>query len=552
MLKSLTIKNYALIDNIEWNPDIGLNIVTGETGSGKSILLDALGLILGERADVKVLRNMDEKCIVEGHFDIELYNLQSFFDSQNIDFEVHTILRREINQKGISRAFINDTPVNITQLKELGNQLIDLHSQHQNLNLNDANYQLEIIDKMAGNEKLLKSYQLLFNEFQTTSKELFLLQEMEKKAKADLDYFQFQLSELEEAKFEKIDLIALEEEINLLTNAEVIKENVSKVNDLLNLGEQTIYASLKDAYSNLKKISIQSNVLAELTERINIAAIEIKDISNELENYNETIQYDPKKIEVFTERINIVYALLKKHNAQNIEQLMLVKDQFQSKIDGIENIDNQIETLQQLVEKQTTKLTTLSDQLSTNRKKTSPILEQKSKAILKELSMPNASMKIDWIVLDHFTASGCDQTKFLFSANKGSQLQEFKKVASGGEIARVMLTIKAIISETTTMPTIIFDEIDTGVSGEVANKMGEMMKKMGKKIQVLTNTHLPQIAVKGNVHFKVSKSVSGNKTTSQIKLLSEKERVLEIAQMLSGQATTEISIANAQEMLALS
>ena len=405
---------------------------------------------------------------------------------------------------------------------------------------------------MAGNEKLLKSYQLLFNEFQTTSKELFLLQEMEKKAKADLDYFQFQLSELEEAKFEKIDLLALEEEINLLTNAEAIKENVSKVNDLLNLGEQTIYASLKDAHSNLKKISVQSNVIAELTERINIAAIEIKDISTELENYNETIQYDPKKIEVLTERINIVYALLKKHNAQNIEQLILVKDQFQSKIDGIENIDNQIETLQQLVEKQTTKLTTLSDQLSTNRKKTSPILEQKSKAILKELSMPNASMKIDWIVLDHFTATGCDQTKFLFSANKGSQLQEFKKVASGGEIARVMLTIKAIISETTTMPTIIFDEIDTGVSGEVANKMGEMMKKMGKKIQVLTNTHLPQIAVKGNVHFKVSKSVSGNKTTSQIKLLSEKERVLEIAQMLSGQATTEISIANAQEMLALS
>jgi DNA repair protein RecN (Recombination protein N) len=551
MLKSLTIKNYALIENIEWNPDKGLNIVTGETGSGKSILLDALGLILGERTDVKVLRNPEEKCIVEGHFEIENYNLNSFFDQNDIDFQNHTILRREINQKGVSRAFINDTPVNITQLKELGIQLIDLHSQHQNLSLNDANYQLEIIDKVAGNEKLLKEYQNLFGEYQVSKKELFQLQELEKKAKADLDYFQFQLNELEEAKFENIDLTALEEETNLLSNAEQIKANVSTVSEMLNYGERNISASLKETVASLKKFSSQSKVLSELTERLNSTAIEVKDIATELESYNETIQYDPKKIELLNEKLNTLYALLKKHNCQNIEQLKEVKASFEEKVSCIDTIDIKIEALQKLVERQTEKLNKISFQLSQIRKKHSPLLEQKTKTILKELSMQNALMQIEWLSTNGFTSTGMDQVRFLFSANKGSQLQEFKKVASGGEIARVMLAVKAVVSESTTMPTIIFDEIDTGVSGEVASKMGEIMKKMSKKIQVLTNTHLPQIAVKGNVHFKVSKSVSGNKTTSEIKLLNEKERVLEIAQMLSGHATTQTSIANAQELLSM-
>jgi DNA repair protein RecN (Recombination protein N) len=551
MLKSLTIKNYALIDNIEWNIYNGFNIVTGETGSGKSILLDALGLILGERADVKVLRNPEEKCIVEGHFEIENYNLKNFFEQNDIDFQDHAILRREINQKGVSRAFINDTPVNIAQLKELSVQLIDLHYQHQNLNLNDPIYQLQIIDKIAKNEKLLNEYQIVFGNYENSKKELLQLKELEKKAKADLNYFQFQLTELEEAKFENIDLPTLEEEVNLLANAEEIKATVVVTTEMLNYSEQNVANKLKEAHSSLKKFAGKSKILFDLSDRLNSATIEVKDIANELENYSETIVHEPKKIELLTEKLNTIYALLKKHNSQNIEELIVLKNQFEEKINGIESIDSKIETLQHLVNEQIVKLTKLSNQLSEIRKKIVPILEQKTKLILKDLSMPNASMQIELIILDNFTIYGKDQAKFLFSANKGSQLQEFKKVASGGEIARVMLSVKAVVSESTTMPTIIFDEIDTGVSGEVASKMGDIMKKMSKKIQVLTNTHLPQIAVKGNAHFKVSKITINNKTTSQIKLLNEKERVLEIAQMLSGRITTETAIANAQELLSM-
>jgi DNA repair protein RecN (Recombination protein N) len=549
MLKHLSVQNYALIDKLEVELTDGLTIITGETGAGKSILLGALGLIAGSRADTQSLQDKTKKCIIEAAFSIKEYKLKDFFKENELDYEAISTIRREINPEGKSRAFINDTPVTLNQLKELGERLIDIHSQHQTLSLNGADFQLSVVDAFAKHEDVLIEYKTEFKNYKSLEKQLNELIERESQAKKDLDYFQFQFNELEDANLKAGEQVDMEQELETLNNAEDIKLNLSKAAFSLAGGEQNLLSSFNEIKAILNSLSKFKPEIAELNTRINSAYIELKDISNELESLEQEIVYNPKRIELLNEKLDAIYRLQQKHQVKTIDELISIKDELSNKLLDFSSLETEIQKTKSALEQSKKTLAAKSKTLSDNRKKVIPKIEKEIATLLSALSMPNAQLKINQTALELFGTTGIDKINFLFSANKGSDFKELNKVASGGELSRLMLSIKSLIAQLTALPTIIFDEIDTGVSGDVADKVGSIMNTMSDKMQVITITHLPQIASKGASHLFVYKEDKNNKTYSNIKKLNNEERIQEIAKMLSTGSPTAAAISNAKELL---
>jgi DNA repair protein RecN (Recombination protein N) len=549
MLQHLSVQNYALIDQLEIDFSGGLTIITGETGAGKSILLGALGLVAGNRADAQSLQDKTKKCVIEAVFDIKEYALNAFFDAEELDYDVTTTIRREINPEGKSRAFINDTPVTLSQLKELTERLIDIHSQHQTLTLNGTEFQLSVVDAYAGHTDLLKQYSTDFKQFKLVEKKLNELIEREMQAKKDLDYFQFQFNELEEADLQRGKQQEWEQELEALNNAEEIKLNLSKATFGLSGGEQNLLASLNEIKVVLAPFAKFKTELNELSTRVNSAYIELKDISNELENMEQDIVYDPKRIEEITARLDVIYRLQQKHQVKTIEELIVIREETNDKLLDFGSLESEIEKVRKELQQFHDSLSAASKKITANRKKVIPKIEKELASLLASLSMPNAQLKIEHTDLQSFTATGTDKVSFLFSANKGSDFKELNKVASGGELSRLMLSIKSSLAQLTALPTIIFDEIDTGVSGDVADKIGIIMNQMAGNMQVITITHLPQIASKGGSHLFVYKEDKNNKTYSSIRRLTKEERIQEVAKMLSTGNPTTAAINNAKELL---
>ncbi|MES2285935.1 MAG: DNA repair protein RecN [Bacteroidota bacterium] len=549
MLKHLSIQNYALIDKLEVDFSDGLTIITGETGAGKSILLGALGLIAGSRADTQSLQDKTKKCIVEASFNIKEYALKDFFWANELDYEITTNIRREITPEGKSRAFINDTPVTLTQLKGLAERLIDIHSQHQTLTLNGSEFQLSVVDAYANHADSLAEYSISFKQFKALEKALNELLTKESQAKKDLDYFQFQFNELEEAGLKPDEQAVIEQELEGLNNAEDIKSNLSKAATGLNGGEQNLLASLNEIKSLLASQAKFKPEINELSTRLNSSYIELKDISNELESLEQDIVYDPKRIDKLTIQLDAIYRLQQKHQVKSVEELITIKEDLSNKLLEFNSLETEIEKTKKELTSVQRSLTALAKKIAANRKKEIPKIEKEIASLLSALSMPNAQLKVEHIETEILTANGTDKVNFLFSANKGSDFKELNKVASGGELSRLMLSIKSLIAQLTALPTIIFDEIDTGVSGDVADKVGSIMNLMAKAMQVITITHLPQIASKGESHLFVYKEDKNDKTYSNIKKLTVNERVQEIAKMLSTGTPTAAAISNAKELL---
>jgi DNA repair protein RecN (Recombination protein N) len=549
MLKTLSIRNYALIDALEIDLAKGLTIITGETGAGKSILLGALGLLLGDRADSSSLYDKEQKCVVEGTFQVKEYGLKDFFEENDLDYANETVIRREITPEGKSRAFINDTPVNISLLKMIANNLVDVHSQHETLTLNESSFQLEAVDAVASSGELLAEYKTAFKNFRKVSEQLRDLNEKEAKAKKDLDYFNFQFEELNAAQLKKDQQPELEAELQTLENAEAIKSGLSKSAFTLDGAEESLLAALTDIKNTLSQLAKFNPQVAQLSERINSAHIELKDISSELESLNDEIIHDPKRIEEVQERLDVIYRLQQKHSVKTIEELIVLRDELEKKISDIGSLEMQIKSLEAEQEKLRGKVLDLAGKLSKKRATAAPKLAKEVKETLQQLGMPNAELNVQIEKLELPAASGMDKVTFLFSANKGSVAQQLNKVASGGELSRLMLSLKSLLAKHTSLPTIIFDEIDSGISGDVAAKTGLILEQMAGTMQVLTITHLPQVASKGKSHLFVYKEEIGKRTVTRIKALNKEERVQEIAKMLSAGKVGEAAIKNAKELL---
>ena len=551
MLSRLYIRNYALIDTLDISFDKGLNIITGETGAGKSIIMGALSLILGSRIEGKYFFNQDQKCIIEGYFNIGAYHLQSFFDEHDMDYETETIIRREISVDGKSRAFINDSPVNLAILKSLGEQLIDVHSQHATLQINTEAFQLLVIDSIAGNAELKLAFEKTFKEYRSTKKKLEELKGAIKNANAELDYHQFLFDELEQANLQDGEQTRLEEEQQQLENAEEIKRGLLSAVNYLTEQEANAVSLIKDALGQLQHIEKYMPASEDLFTRLQSTHIELKDIVNEIEGLEQTVVLDESRLDSVNDRLNIIYTLQKKHRVEQVGELIALRNDLESKIISASSQEELLITLEKQLTSVLQVLKDLAGQLSSSRKDVLPQIQDHVASVLAEVGMPHARLHIELQSLDEtqFKESGQDSVQFLFSANKGQELQPIHKVASGGELSRVMLAIKSLIARSTALPTIIFDEIDTGISGEVALKVGEIMQRLASHMQVLAITHLPQIASKGKSHFKVYKEDSGDKTQSNIVLLNQQERVLEVAQMLSGANPGEAAIKHATELI---
>jgi DNA repair protein RecN (Recombination protein N) len=550
MLQKLAISNYALIDDLEISFDKGLNILTGETGAGKSIILGALSLILGQRAESRYFFNQQKKCVIEGTFLINGFHLKSFFEENDLDHEAETILRREITADGKSRSFVNDTPVNLTILKQLGEKLIDIHSQHATLEINDPEFQLLVVDSVAGHGELLSDYRSKFKTYKKNTSRLQQLIADSDKAKTDLDYYQFQFDELEKAKLEAGEQEKLEADLYTLSNAEEIKRSLVAACHLVQEGETSALLQLREATHHLSSLEKFNPAIAELHERLKSTVIELKDISSEIENIEQRTHTDEAKTIEINERLSVIYTLQKKHRVSTNIELLQLQDDLSEKIQQAVHGDEAIEKLQKQIAAEEKDLEELAGQLSANRTKAIPQIEKQVVQSLSEMGMGNSTLKIELSPIP-LGADGTDHVRFLFSANKGHALAEMSKVASGGELSRLMLSIKSLIASHTALPTIIFDEIDAGVSGEIANKVGLIMEHLAQNLQVITITHLPQIASKGNSHYFVYKDDASATTYTRIKQLSEQERVLEIAKMLSGDKPGESALQNARELLSL-
>lgn len=549
MITSLSIENFALIEKLSIDFSSGFSTITGETGAGKSILLGALGLVLGKRADLTSLKNKNEKCIIEAHFQIANYHLQSFFSSNDLDYEDETIIRREILPSGKSRAFINDTPVNLQELQDLSLFLIDIHSQHQTQELSEEDFQFQIIDSIANNQDSIAQYELFLKSFKKQKSDLVLLRSQMQQALKEQDYNSFLLQELLEADLISCDQSELEATLEKLTNVEVIKENLVKASLLANEEQFGVLHNLKEMKIALQKASSFSSVYHSLFERLNSALIELDDIVKEMNNELENLTNDPELLESINQKLQLVYTLQKKHQVVTIPELLEIQKELDRKVISVTDLENQITSLENSIKENEFQLDKLSNVIHENRVKAIPILSEKLIQILEQLGMPNVRFNIEINPSSTYFKNGKDELQFLFSANKGSDFGVLKKVASGGELSRIMLAVKAILAQYSKLPTIIFDEIDTGVSGEIAIKMGDIMKEMSKTMQVFTITHLPQIAAKGTTHFKVFKTVSNEQTHSELKVLSNDERVIEIAQMLSGMQVSDSAINHAKALL---
>lgn len=549
MLSKLQIKNYALIDALDINFDDKLNIITGETGAGKSIIMGALGLILGNRAESKHFFDESRKCIIEGHFYIKDYNLKDLFNSLDLDYEDTSLIRRELHADGKSRAFVNDTPVTLQTLKVLGEKLIDIHSQHATLQINTESFQLLVLDTVAQNHSVLSDYKKKYQEYKRKVAELKQLEEDLAKAQSESDYQQFVFNELEQANLQDQEQEGLEAEQSQLENAEEIKRHFHAASSELQDGEINVLDSLKQALSSLQNGARYLPSSESLVYRLQSSLIELKDLSAEVEQVAEGISMDEERLSIVNERLSVLYDLQKKHRVATVKELLELKQDLENKLQATDSQGEQIEVLKLKIEKLHQEISKLADQLTNNRKKATKIVEKEVQDVLSRVGMPHAQLNVELNKLSEFKSTGQDEVSFLFSANKGQSLQAIHKVASGGELSRVMLAIKSLVAKTSALPTIIFDEIDTGISGEVALRVGELMEELADNMQVISITHLPQIASQGNSHFKVYKEDKGNKTKSNIVLMNEEERVLEIAQMLSGANPEDTAIQHAKEML---
>lgn len=549
MLTSLSIKNFALIEKLNIDFSENFSIITGETGAGKSIVLGALGLVLGKRADLSSLKNKEEKCVIEAHFEISRYNLQSFFEANDLDFENQTIIRREILPSGKSRAFVNDSPVNLQELQSLGEFLIDIHSQHQTQELSEENFQFAIIDSIGNNQYTISEYASLLKKYKSLKSNLSGLKGKLQEASKEQDYNSFLLEELLSAKLKSGEQEELEAVFEQLNNVEFIKESIDKSLAISEAEQFGVLQNLKEIKFSLQKIATFSPEYNSLLERINSVAIEFDDIVSELNQVGESLTNDPEQLELTNQKLQNIYNLQKKHQVATIDELLEIQDVLDNKVISVDSLQVEIEKAEIEIMESEKQLDSLSEVIRKNRKKAIPVLTEKLISILDLLGMPNVRFKIDVTLSEAYHNNGKDDLEFLFAANKGSDFGLLKKTASGGELSRIMLAVKSILAQYQKLPTIVFDEIDTGVSGEIAHKMGDIMKDMSKTMQVFAITHLPQIAAKGNAHFKVSKSTVGEQTLSELKLLSKEDRIVEIAQMLSGKDISDSALNHAKALL---
>ena len=552
MLRTLHIQHYALIDQLDIDFQTGFSVVTGETGAGKSIILGAMGLLAGERADTRSIKEGESRCVVEAEFDLSGHNLATFFEENDIEYdEGQCIVRRELTATGKSRAFVNDSPASVAQLKELGERLIDIHSQHQNLLLRREDFQLSVLDTLSANQETLGSYQQLYKDFRTTERELEEARKAMREDQSEQDYLQYQYNQLEEANLRAGEQEELETLRQTLEHAEDIKASLYQTNELLQGDERGIVSLLRETQRQLNSIANVFPQAEELAKRTESCYIELRDIASETEDAAENVDYDPELLARTNERLDLIYELEQKHHTDNVQDLMDILADLEKRLGKMENRDEQIKELEQRLDKQRTELTQLAAQLTALRQEAGKRLKQEMSQRLQLLGMPNGQFEVDITPLAELSQTGKDKVVFLFSANTGGQPQPIAHVASGGEIARVMLALKAILAEATLLPTIVFDEIDTGVSGHIAESMALLMRDMGRKPhrQVISITHLPQIAALGTQHYRVYKKEESGETTTHIAQLSEEERVQEIAHMLSGSTLTEAAIENARALL---
>ncbi len=548
MLQKLSVHNYALIRDLEMELDNGLTIITGETGAGKSILLGALSLILGARADTNVLLDKKIKCVVEGAFRLEGAAFSDFFSSNELDFDTVTILRREINPAGKSRAFINDTPVTINILKELGDKLIDIHSQHQTLMLNENSFQLDVIDSFAGNNQLRDEYRTAYTNYRKINKEYNEMLETAEQNKSDLEYFNFQLKQLEEAKLIEGEQEELEKEQEILEHAGEIKLALDNASDLALSRDNSIINLLKELKQSILKIRPFLSEAEGFYKRIDSVYIEINDLAGDIEKLASGIEADPDRLIKVNDRLDLIYSLIQKHRVKDLAELIVKQEELREKVKNIVTSDERMEELQEKLGNELNSLKIIADKISKRRMKIVPDVELKITELLRQLGMPNARFRIEISRAGDFNFFGIDKADFLFSANKQVNPENLSKVASGGELSRVMLSLKSLLTKNKNLPTIIFDEIDSGVSGEVANKVGQILSDMGKYMQVINITHLPQVASRGSKHYFVYKDELDDSTITRIKLLTREERILEVAKLLSGSEVTETAIKNAREL----
>ncbi|HOZ82761.1 MAG TPA: DNA repair protein RecN [Bacteroidia bacterium] len=549
MLTRLAIKNYVLIRELDINFSDGLSIITGETGAGKSILLGAMGLVLGERADAKTLFDKKGKCIIEAEFSISHYNLNDFFSQHDIDFESNTIIRREINSEGKSRAFVNDTPVNLSVLKELSSYLVDVHSQHQTLTLNTSAFQLNVLDITAGNQKQLNDYSNQFNEYKKLLKQLVELKTLESKSIAESEFLQFQFDELESAGLKQGEFEKIESELQLLNNTENIVLTLDSTSDILSDGETNVLSNITQAVTRLNGIARLHPSLEDILKRIQSCNIELKDISSELTALKSQFSLNPSQLEILNDRLSVYNKLQQKHRVKNADDLIVLQQEIANRLQTFQSLTDDIEKCDKQTQDLYNKLKQIAAELHSSRQKAAQSFKKDILKLLKEVSLNDAQFEVDLTATEELTATGTTAVRFLFSANKGVTVMELAKVASGGELSRLMLCIKALIANKTSMPTIIFDEIDTGISGEVAHKVGNLIEQLSESRQVLAITHLPQMAGKGKTHYFVFKHIEKGIAQSRIKTLSAEERVVEIAKMLSGEEVTDASLQNARHLL---
>ena len=551
MLQSIHIQNYALIESLDIDFHPGFSVITGETGAGKSIILGAIGLLVGQRADIKAIKAGANKCIVEARFRIASYQLEEFFEEHDLEFDSEEcILRRELYASGKSRAFINDSPASLAQMKELGEKLIDVHSQHQNLLLNHENFQLNVLDILSRDEQILVHYRNLYAAYKKVSRELEEVKESVARNRSDEDYLRFQLEQLEEASLQAGEQEELEREAETLSHAEEIKAALYQVEQLMESDEVTLLSTTKECIQRLQGIGKVYESASEWIERLESCYIELKDLAHEVANAGEEVEFNPTRLDFVNERLNMIYSLQQKHRVSSIDELIAITESFRTQLDAITTGDDRILELEQEKEVLYQKVLEQAATLTTLRSNAAKEIEQQMQSYLVPLGMPNVRFAVELSKRKEPDANGMDSVNFLFSANKNGMLQNVASIASGGEIARVMLSLKAMIAGAVKLPTIIFDEIDTGVSGSIAEKMALIMQEMGNADrQVISITHLPQIAAKGSTHYKVYKEDTENGTHSHIRKLDQEERIHEIANMLSGATLTEAALNNAKALL---
>ena len=551
MLRSLYIQNYALIEKLDISFGAGFSVITGETGAGKSIILGAIGLLLGQRAEVKAIRQGASKCVIEARFDISAYGMEPFFEDNELEYEEECILRREVYASGKSRAFINDTPASLVQMKELGEQLIDVH-YHQNLLLNKEGFQLNVLDILSHNDEKLSAYQSLYREWKRAQQELADLIARAEQNKADEDYIRFQLEQLEEANLSAGEQEELEQETDMLSHAEEIKAGLFRVGQLLTSDEGGLLAGLKESLNTMLGLQKVYSPATELAERLESTYIELKDVSQEVSSQEEDVEFNPDRLEEVNDRLNLIYTLQQKHRATTVEELLALAEEYAAKLAAITSYDERIGELTTLCDTLYNKVRKQAAVLTKARTSAAREVEKQMASRLVPLGMPNVRFQVEMGIRKEPGVYGEDTVNFLFSANKNGSLQNISSVASGGEIARVMLSIKAMIAGAVKLPTIVFDEIDTGVSGEIADRMADIMQEMGEQDrQVISITHLPQIAARGCAHYKVYKQDNETETNSHIRRLADEERVEEIAHMLSGATLTEAALNNAKALLGI-